>query len=78
MEIFIKVNGKMGWLMELELFVILREVSMKENGLKISNMERELNIGIIIRLSMKEISLKVKKQEKVNSNVKEVRIQVIL
>ena len=78
MEIFIKVNGKMEWLMELELFAILREVSMKENGLKISNMERELNIGIIIRLSMKEISLKVKKQEKVNSNVKEVRIQVIL
>jgi hypothetical protein len=78
MEIFIKVNGKMGWLMELELFVILREVSMMENGLKISNMERELNIGIIIRLSMKEISLKVKKQEKVNLNVKEVRIQVIL
>ena len=77
MEIFIKVNGKMEWLMELELFAILREVSMKENGLKISNMERELNIGIIIRLSMKEISLKVKKQEKVNSNVKEVRIQVI-
>lgn len=78
MEIFIKVNGKMEWLMELELFVILKEVSMMENGLKISNMERELNIGIIIRLSMKEISLKVKKQEKVNSNVKEVRIQVIL
>lgn len=77
MEISIKVNGKMEWPMELELFVILKVVSMKENGLKISNMERELNIGIIIRLSMMEISLKVKKQEKGNSNVKEILIQEI-
>lgn len=49
MEISIKDNGKMEWLMEWELFVILKEVSMRVNGLKISNMVRELSTGIIIR-----------------------------
>lgn len=72
MEISIKVNGKMVWLMELVHSVILREVFMKENGLKTNSMEREQSTGIIIRSNMKEISLKVKKLAKVNSNVKVV------
>jgi hypothetical protein len=78
MEISIKDNGKMEWLMVLELFVILKEVSMRVNGLKISNMVRELSTGTIIRSNMKEISLKEKNRVKVNSNVKEVHLLEIL
>lgn len=78
MEISIKGNGKMEWLTEQEHSVILRVVFMKENGLKTNSMEKELSTGIIIKSSMKEISLKVKKQVKVNSNVKEVLTLEIL
>jgi hypothetical protein len=45
----------MVWLMEQEHFVTLKEVFMKENGLKTNNMEKGLNTGTIIKLSMKEI-----------------------
>ena len=49
MEISIRANGKTEWLMALELFVTLKEVSMMANGSKISNMVRELSTGTIIR-----------------------------
>lgn len=78
MEISIKANGKMVWHMEQEHSVILKEVFMRENGLKTNNMEKELNTGIIIKSNMMEILLKVKKQGKVNLNVKEVHILEIL
>jgi hypothetical protein len=78
MEIFIKVNGKMEWPMDKELFAIIRAVFMKESGLKINNTVKEQSIGIIIKLNTMEILLKVKKQEKENSNVKGVHTMVIL
>jgi hypothetical protein len=64
--------------MEQEHSVILKEVFMKENGLKTSNMEKGLNTGIIIKSSMKEILLRGKKLVKENLNVKVVPIPEIL
>jgi hypothetical protein len=78
MEISIKASGKTEWLMVLELFVILKAVYMRANGMKISSTEKVLNTGIIIRSNMRVILSKEKKLVKVNSNVKEVHIQGIL
>jgi hypothetical protein len=78
MEISIKDSGKTEWLMVLELFVILKAVSMRANGMKISSTEKVLNTGIIIRSNMRVILSKEKKLVKANSNVKEVHTQGIL
>jgi hypothetical protein len=78
MEISIKASGKTEWLMDLELFVILKAASMRVNGMKISSTEKVLNTGIIIRSNMRVILSKEKKLVKVNSNVKEVHTQEIL
>lgn len=64
--------------MVLELSVILKEVSMKAIGMKISSTEKGLSTGIIIKSNMRVILLKEKKQGKVNLNVKEVHTQEIL
>ena len=78
MEIFIRVSGKMEWLMVKAHFVTIKEVFMKANGLKTNSTVKEQNIGIITKSNTMEILTKVKKLEKVNLNVKEVLIMVTL
>ena len=76
MVIFIKVNGKMEWLMVKALFVTLKEVFMMEIGKKTSSTVKVLNFGIITKLSTRVTSMMDKKLEWVPSSVMEVNTKV--
>ena len=71
----IKDSGKMAWQMDKEPSVIRKEVCMKVLGKRISNMERALSIGTIIRSSIKVTLLTERRLEWVSSPVKEVSIR---
>jgi len=71
MEIYIKVNGKMGRLMAMASSVMSKEDCMKEIGHLIIKREKVLKPGTTGRSDMKVISIKGRSQEKVGSNLRE-------
>lgn len=78
METSIKVSGKKVWLMELALFVIPREVSMRATGWRTNNMVRAPSTGTITKLSMKETLNLVRRQAWELSLVRAAHIKVSL
>jgi hypothetical protein len=77
MEMSIKVNGKMAKLVVKEFSLISKDPCTREPGRMINITERVPNNGTIIKLYTLEISLMVKRQEKVNSSLMETFMKVI-
>jgi len=77
MEMSIKVNGKMAKLVVKEFSLISKDPCTREPGRMINITERVPNNGTIIKLYTLEISLMVKRQEKVNSSLMETYMKVI-
>jgi hypothetical protein len=65
MVMFIKETGKMIKPMDKDFITILMEPDMKENGLKINNMDMELKLGLMV-LNISEIIIWVENMEKEN------------
>jgi hypothetical protein len=76
-EMSIKVNGKMAKLVVKEFSLISKDPCTREPGRMINITERVPNNGTIIKLYTLEISLMVKRQEKVNSSLMETFMKVI-
>jgi hypothetical protein len=76
-EMSIKVNGKMAKLVVKEFSLINKDPCTREPGRMINITERVPNNGTIIKLYTLEISLMVKRQEKVNSSLMETYMKVI-
>jgi hypothetical protein len=76
-EMSIKVNGKMAKLVVKEFSLINKDPCTREPGRMINITERVPNNGTIIKLYTLEISLMVKRQEKVNSSLMETFMKVI-
>lgn len=78
MVIYIKVSGKMEKLMVWVSFLTNKVLFMKVNGKTINNMVKVLKVGIKDLLSILEISLREKKQVKVDLNMMEAFLKEIL
>lgn len=70
MVIFTRASGKMERLMGLGFLLIPTALCMREIGSTISNMGREQNHGILIRLNTQATSKTAKKQATADSNSK--------
>ena len=77
MEIYIKGNGLMVKHMEKVYFAILGDRFMMANGNQICNMVKVLRFGNLEQLNTKVILKKVRKQVKVDLNLKVVHMTVI-
>jgi hypothetical protein len=55
MEIFMKENGVMIWLMEGEFICIQEVLNMRENGKMIYKMDMELRLGLVKKKKKKKL-----------------------
>ena len=73
-------NGKMEKQMDKDVLLILMEACMKVNGIMIYKTDKEQKVGIIIKLSTLEVSLKEKRVElgDLNSKLDTMKVNFLM